>query len=91
MSAEFSYLQIKGPISASGNPSTRVVTAVCPFGKFVVGGGFEIDSAPSGNHEPPFATKSAPASSTTWTVTVERGSITRDSWSARAYAICVGD
>lgn len=87
---DFVYLQVEGPVSGSGNPQSRTVSAVCPSGKYVVGGGFEINSSPEGNREPPFVTKSAPSSSNTWTVTAERGSIARSNWSVQAYAICVG-
>ena len=88
--AEISYLQVEGPISTSGSSASRTASAVCAFGNVVVGGGFEISSSANGNRKPPFVTKSAPSSSNTWTVTAERGSGERDSWSVRAYAICVG-
>jgi len=87
---DFVYLQVEGPVSASGNPASRTVSAVCPAGKFVVGGGFQVYSTPDGNREPPFVTKSAPSAFNKWTVTAERGSISRGSWSVQAYAICVG-
>jgi hypothetical protein len=88
--ADISYLQVTGPVSESGNPTSRTVSAVCPSGKVVVGGGFEVNSTAKNHLQPPFVTKSAPSSSNTWTVTAERGWITRDDWSVQAYAICVG-
>lgn len=88
--ADIEYAQIEGPVSNTGNPAKRTVTATCPSDMVVVGGGFEIDSSPSGNREPPFVTRSGPLSPDTWIVVAERGSITRTSWSVQAYAVCVG-
>ena len=72
-----------------GVNDTMVVPVTCPAGKIAISGGYDIDAPIDGNREPPFLFSSLPTAPDTWSITLERGSITRRSWTATAYAVCI--
>jgi hypothetical protein len=71
-----------GASSPNNGTSPKTVTATCPNGKVVLGGGGRISGAAGLS-----ITASYPSSNTVWTVTAERHSGSGN-WSVRAYVVC---
>lgn len=75
------YTRVVGTPSATDSVSPKVVTATCPAGKVVVGGG-AVGSAATGLA----ITRSYPASTTVWEAALTAGA--GPTWWAQAYALC---
>lgn len=68
------------------NPKGPLRREVGPAETF---GGHSLDAPIDSKCEPPFLFSSLPTASDTWSVTFERGAITRRFWTATADAVCV--
>lgn len=74
-----------GPSAFNSNPS-RSDTAVCPFGKEVVGVGFDIGNSSSMGEV--HVTSIVPSADRVTVTAYEDDTGTADSWAVRAYAVC---
>ena len=85
------WVRVPGTASASNETSPKTVTADCPAGTSVVGGGFVVLAAPGLGVNVAEITVSAsyPSDGDTWSVTAaEDNDGDVGNWSAQAYAIC---
>ncbi|EGV15858.1 Collagen triple helix repeat-containing protein [Thiocapsa marina 5811] len=81
------YQRVSGGGGIYNDDSPRTVTAACPDGTYVVGGGFEIKSF---DDDPDVkVTKSMATSDTQWSVTASNTYLGRDTWNLKTYAICI--
>jgi hypothetical protein len=79
------YSRVDGTASASNSTTPKTVTAVCPAGSKVLGGGFEYTAGTNGVA----VTQSRATADDTWTVTADEINNVPSSWSVQAFAICV--
>jgi hypothetical protein len=80
--------RVVGTATSSNESSPKTVTADCPTGKVVVGGGY-VTTAVSGNLAEIAVVANWPSDSDTWTVTAAEDNDTNVGlWSVQAYAVC---
>ncbi len=80
------YLRVAGTASAFDTVDPKTVTAVCPGGRVVVGGGYKLVAA-TGNVGSVTPTQNQATSDTEWTVTGDSDGVVAD-FSVQAFAIC---
>jgi hypothetical protein len=78
---------VEGTISANDSSSPKTVTATCPNGTVVVGGGHVFGGTDNVDLH---VVSSWPSNTTTWSVTGAEPDAAPlgSSWTVRAYAIC---
>jgi hypothetical protein len=76
---------VSGPISANDSTSPKTVTAVCPGGRFALGGGYNLSGT---SVEDLVATENRAISDTTWQVTARESDNVGGSWQVQAFVIC---
>jgi hypothetical protein len=79
-------LQYVTASSPSNTSTEKTVTAFCPSGKHVVGGGYGLTGAVA--EDVSVVINQGNASRTGWTVTAQAGTIQPTAWSVNAFAAC---
>ena len=81
------FTRVEGTISANDSTSPKTVTATCPNGGVVVGGGHLFGGSDSVDLH---VVSSYPSNATTWSVTGAEADAAPilGNWTVRAYAIC---
>ena len=76
------YERVSGSTSDYDTTTPKTVSALCPVGKVVVGGGYAATQSQPGNA---VVLINQPASDTEWTVTID----SVNTFSIQAFAVCV--
>lgn len=74
--------------TSTSNSLDKGVTATCPAGKVVIGGGYRLSSPTAANLKSLVVTRNVASAADTWTARAVEGSPVAGNWSITATAIC---